>query len=186
MRIRANSAPGFSLVELLVGIVIVSILATLITAATRNVMARSRSTACLANLRQIGVGLQSYLVDHNGELPAMKAMRASRNDDVPVMDTVLASYTGGTDIFRCPAERRIWEASGSSYWWYETVTLKPTGEHNYRSVTLESFFLGTDQPSRIPLVIDKEAFHPEPRKINALYADGHSAPLADINPNATP
>jgi prepilin-type N-terminal cleavage/methylation domain-containing protein/prepilin-type processing-associated H-X9-DG protein len=176
---------GFTLVELLVVLVIIITLIALASTATNHLLERSRQTACTANLRQIGVALQGYLIDHDGELPPMRAMRSSIDEDVPVMDTVLLPYTNDTKIFRCPADhKKIWQESGSSYWWYETLTLKPSGEHNYRQVTLESFFLATSDLSKIPLVVDKEAFHKTKHKINALYADGHAGPLLDPNPQS--
>ena len=184
---RVEGTGGFTLLELMVAMVIVAILVALTVSVTQVGRARGQQVGCVANLRQIGVALQGYLQDHQGELPPMKAMRASTTDEGPTLDTVLADYAGGTEVFRCPADRgKIWERSGTSYWWYETVTLKATGEHNYRSITLESFFLGTSAPSQIPLVLDKEGFHPAPNRINALYADGRAGPLVVQNPNVTP
>lgn len=175
------------MVELLTVIVIVGILITLGFMGTGSLVERSRQAGCVSNLRQIGVALQSYMLDHDAQLPAMQSMRRSVNENVPVMDTVLLPYANDAKIFRCPSDRgKIWEKSGSSYWWYETVTLKASGDHNYRQVALESFFLATSDLSKIPLILDKESFHSGPNKVNALYADGHAGPLQNSNPNPNP
>ena len=174
---------GFTLLELLVVLGVVGLLAALAGPVLGKTLAKSRQTACLSNLRQIGFGLQSYLQDNDGDLPAMKAMRLDKNEDVPVMDTVLLPYVGNDPkLFSCPADKTVWAKSGSSYWWYETLTLKENGEHHYKNLTLESFFLGTGDQTKIPLILDKESFHPAPNKINALYADGHVGPLIPVMP----
>jgi prepilin-type processing-associated H-X9-DG protein len=168
---------------LIVVVAVVGMLLALSVPVIGKVLAKSRQTACLAHLHQIGIGLQAFLQDNDGELPEMQAMRLSKSDEVPVMDTVLLSYVGGDpSIFHCPADQNLWKNSGSSYWYYETVTLKPNGTRNYKSITLESFFLSTGDPAKIPLILDKESFHPGPNKVNALYADGHVGPLVPAIP----
>ncbi len=60
---------AMSLIELLVALGIVAILAALLTGASQNIFGNSKSTACLANLRQIGFAILQYSNDHNGYLP---------------------------------------------------------------------------------------------------------------------
>lgn len=180
---RGKDGRGSTLIELLVVVTVIGLLGILAVPMLGKTLAKSRQTACLNNLRQIGIGLQSYLQDNDGDLPAMKAMRLDKKEDVPVIDTVLLSYTGNDPkLFCCPAGKTVWEKSGSSYWWYETVTLKENGAHHYKNLTLESLFLGTGDPAKIPLILDKESFHPSPNKVNALYADGHAGPLIPVMP----
>lgn len=172
-----------TLVELAVVIAILAVLAVMAVPAAGWVLNRSRQTGCVSNLRQIGLALQACMQDNDGGLPAMRAMRTDKSDEIPVMDTVLLPYVQDASIFHCPADDKgIWENSGCSYWWYEMVTLKADGNHNYK--VIESVFLGTREPSKIPLALDKEGFHPGPSKINALYADGHAGPLVEASPRS--
>ena len=154
---------GFTLTELLVVLLIIAVLAAIAIPVTRSVLARSRMTACLSNLRQIGVGLEAYLQDHADNLPNVAAGRKSKMEDVPVLETELAPYLPNSESFHCPADHEVFKDSGSSYIWNSTQS----GRNRYR---LEFFGKsGTDK--RIPLVTDKEDWHPGETGTNFLYAD---------------
>lgn len=153
--------PGFTLVELLVVITITATLLGIGIPMTRSMIARSREAACLDKLRSLGVALQSYLQEHNNTMPVLKAGRASKSDDEPVLETALFPYLGSEDAFHCPADAGEFAKSGSSYLWNSTQNGLPYGDL--------SFFGIKDRPDKIPLIIDKEAWHPG--GTNFLYAD---------------
>jgi prepilin-type processing-associated H-X9-DG protein/prepilin-type N-terminal cleavage/methylation domain-containing protein len=71
-RTQTSSAPGFTLVELLVVIVIIVILAAASFTATQRVRETARGANCTSNLRQIGTALISYALDSNGQLPPLE------------------------------------------------------------------------------------------------------------------
>lgn len=66
---RERSRGAFTLVELLVVMVIVALFAALLFPALESVRAQARSTACISNLRQIGMGIGAYAADHDGCIP---------------------------------------------------------------------------------------------------------------------
>jgi len=60
---------GFSLTEILVVIVIIIVLAAISMVATKAFREKAGAAVCVQNLRQIGVGLHSYIADKGGRFP---------------------------------------------------------------------------------------------------------------------
>ena len=59
---------GFTLVELLVVIGIIAVLIAILLPALNRARRQSRTLACLSNLRQLGIGFQGYLSEHQGKV----------------------------------------------------------------------------------------------------------------------
>ena len=159
---------AFTLAELLVVIAIVGVLAALAYPAYQRVIESGRATACTANLRQLGVALAVYLGENNNTMPTLKTARASLAEEVPVIDNTLDRYIPAKAVFACPADPGGFAAkTGTSYLWNVTLNGQALASLN---------FLGfTQDHSHIPVLSDKEGFHPYiDNKVNILYADGHA------------
>jgi len=154
---------GFTLVELLVVILIIGVLAAISYPVIRASVAKSKQATCLSNLRNVGVGLESYLQDHNRVMPMLAAGRSSKTDDTKVLETELAPYLTNPDVFHCPADAKEFTKSGSSYLWNTVESGLPENKLSFLGLTGDT--------QRIPLVADKEAWHPGPMSTNILYAD---------------
>ena len=154
---------GFTLMELLVVIAAVGVIAGIGIPIARSVLAKSREAACLNNLRSLGVGLQSYLQEHQQILPAMAGIRSSKTEETPVLDTVLLPYLDGPEAFKCPQDSKDYEKTGSSYWWNELQN----GKH------VSKLYLMGIPGDRIPLIADKASWHPSGS--NFLYPDMSSS-----------
>ncbi|MGD0258278.1 MAG: prepilin-type N-terminal cleavage/methylation domain-containing protein [Verrucomicrobiota bacterium] len=61
--------PAFTLIELLVVIAILAILMALLLPALASAREEGWRTACLSNLRQIGIAIRAYAGDNNGNIP---------------------------------------------------------------------------------------------------------------------
>ena len=70
-----SKARGFSLLEVLVTVAIVSLIATLTLPSLIRSMDRGRQSATLADIRVIGSGLERYAVDH-GSYPVVSDLEA--------------------------------------------------------------------------------------------------------------
>lgn len=152
---------GFTLVELLVVIAIIAALAGIGFPLFRSLRGKSQEAACLNNLRSLGVALQTYLQEHQDRLPDMAQGRASKTEEIPVLETVLLPYLESSEAFHCPADQKQFAKTGSSYFWNST--------QNGRLVSQLAIFGIDDRPDKVPLIYDKEAWHPS--KVNFLYGD---------------
>lgn len=158
---------AFTLLELLVVLAIIAVLAVLITPVSKRILASGKTTACLSNLRQLGVGLTAYLTDHDNAMPILKTAREKRSDEVPVIDNTLDKYIRDPRAFACPADQRFAAESGTSYVWNIALNGQTLGRLNFLGIV--------EEYSRIPILGDKEGFHPyAEHKVNILYADGHA------------
>lgn len=164
--------PAFTLIELLVVVGIIALLAAILLPVISKAKEQGRATACLSNLRQVGLALQLYTQDNNNRLPVMYDAPVVSNSVTPTnlatIDRVLANYLDGAKVLRCPSDDKyLFEITGASYSWNSLLNGQDA-EH------LVVFGINFD-PHHIPLVFDKEAFHRargESRGVNYLYADG--------------
>ena len=128
----ATSAPqmAFTLLELMVVIVIISILGSLLLVCVGRVKQPAQEALCLNNLRQIGVGLKLYHDENRGRFPLRISMKGSvgtppagpesaadwwdftfalGGQDVPsgppAPQRPLAPYIKSAETFHCPADK---------------------------------------------------------------------------------
>ena len=66
---RASAQEGFTLIELMVSVVIISILAALLIPAIKNARSQAAGIQCASNLRQLGIVARTYANEHNQTLP---------------------------------------------------------------------------------------------------------------------
>jgi prepilin-type N-terminal cleavage/methylation domain-containing protein/prepilin-type processing-associated H-X9-DG protein len=158
---------GFTLVEILVSIGIVTVLAAIAIPSLNIARARADSAKCVSHLRSLGVALNLYLADHEMTMPDIEAGRADKNEQTSVIDNTLDTYVDSQAVFACPAGRAVAEKSGTSYYWNSAL-------RGQKVASLSLFWL-TD-PGKIPVLVDKEGWHRFVKdKVNHLFADGHVA-----------
>jgi prepilin-type N-terminal cleavage/methylation domain-containing protein/prepilin-type processing-associated H-X9-DG protein len=103
-----TSSAAFTLIELLVVIAIIAILAAILFPVFAQAREKARQTACLSNLKQVGMGLMMYAQDYDETLPVY-------DDNVfdfanPAVYTVRPNFFGSAipyiknnQVFGCPS-----------------------------------------------------------------------------------
>ena len=106
---------GFTLVELLVVIVIMGTLATLGALGCRNVLIASRQSACMGNLRNIGLALHLYASDHDGKFPETTHSTDLDGAWVYQLETYLGDFENTRVCPEDPKKKERLKAKGTSY-----------------------------------------------------------------------
>jgi prepilin-type N-terminal cleavage/methylation domain-containing protein/prepilin-type processing-associated H-X9-DG protein len=192
---------AFTVIEVIVVMAIVAVLASLLVPAVSRAKAHAYNTACMNNLRQLGIATRLYADDHQERLPSAEILPTQPIDPqnpLPRICDVLASYIGrtaGTNIssptvFKCPLDKTgRFGAEGSSYEWNAELNghrideTRTDGaflllERGNPSGGITNFVL-TFPPGTTPLLLDYDHFHARPPKSgkNAVFMDGHVAAL---------
>ncbi|HZO88470.1 MAG TPA: type II secretion system protein [Chthonomonadaceae bacterium] len=97
---RSLGAAAFTLVELLVVIAIIAVLTAILLPVFAAARASARRTACVSNLRQIGLALGMYRQDYE-ELP-------------PQLSTLYPAYVSDARLFLCPSDPKQGQYEGNS------------------------------------------------------------------------
>jgi prepilin-type N-terminal cleavage/methylation domain-containing protein len=75
-RLRRRQSKGFTLVELMVVLALLSFLAALVFSVVGSARERGRQTTCVAQLRQIGAAYSMYAQDFEGRPPQLETLNA--------------------------------------------------------------------------------------------------------------
>ncbi len=75
---RLKTQTGFTLIELLVVIAIIAVLAAILFPVFASAREKARQTACLSNMRQIGMATRAYMEDYDEKFPQTKQYSTSQ------------------------------------------------------------------------------------------------------------
>lgn len=91
---------GFTLIELLVVIAIISLLAAILFPVFARARENARRSSCLANIKQLALGVMMYSEDYDGRLLYYAAAPSESSSS---MLTGVLPYIKNSQIFRCPS-----------------------------------------------------------------------------------
>jgi prepilin-type N-terminal cleavage/methylation domain-containing protein len=97
---RINRSRAFTLIELLVVIAIIAILAAILFPVFAQAREKARQTACLSNMKQIGIGLIMYASDYDSQYPPSQLGLGSQLVSWPQM---MQPYIKNEQVFVCPS-----------------------------------------------------------------------------------
>jgi prepilin-type N-terminal cleavage/methylation domain-containing protein len=101
---------AFTLVELLVVITIIAILAALLLPSLAAAKERAKATACVNNLRQIGVAFRVYVDDNGDRVPNAQSFGVAAGDTTGAAQgfNLTEDYGGVISLFRMGNNRALW------------------------------------------------------------------------------
>lgn len=171
--LRFNTAhPGFTLVELIVVISIISVLLGILLPVLGKVRRDGRRTVCMAQLHNIGMAMRMYVSDNDETMP-VAAQLPSAEPNLPCITEVMLPYLKTRKIMRCPSdcEYNYFEKEGTSYEY----------PHYLRGKRVNNTFLGKHWgEANVPVLFDFGPFHNKagrPHAINFLFGDGRVGDL---------
>lgn len=203
---RINLRRGFTLVELLVVVGIVSVLIGIVLPSFAGARRQARSVACLSQLRQIGVAVQMYCGESNGALP--RSTHSAFEFRVAPWGYALMPYLSPgpiessgprwdalfAGVYRCPADERPptrWsygknvypelrqDETGGPTWWKMTDLRRPSRTVLFaeaRTGSMSDHVMAHEWSAAAAPQDVDRARHG--RSANYLFADGHAEPAA--------
>jgi len=103
-----HSLPAFTLVELLVVIFILGLLSSLLAPAITSARSKAESSACLSNLRQIGISIWLWIPEHGNIFPRIEndpnKPLYGEEDNAKTLFETLQPYGMQLKTLSCPAD----------------------------------------------------------------------------------
>ena len=119
---KTHRPNAFTLVELLVVIATIGILAALLLPVLSQAKEKSRSTACLSNLRQVSLAIRLYTDDYSDRLPVLPDPNPYPNGVGAFYKQLVKGYLGLTGpasptekVFACPSDSVLQIQSGHAF-----------------------------------------------------------------------
>ncbi len=200
---RRGPRSGFTLIELLVVIAIIAILAAILFPVFAQAREKARSTTCVSNGKQIGMGLMMYAQDYDERFPRVYTASFGVNNGPRDWKSDINPYVKNVGVFRCPSKPKQWPGYGYNVWLATGTGAAFTQiEWDTRTIlvadvrdTNTTGAVDRSMPTGCRFSNGDVRFQAEPRHQNGvmgIFADGHAKWLADsqgktrVTPNGTP
>jgi prepilin-type N-terminal cleavage/methylation domain-containing protein len=131
---RSRHNDGFTVVELLVVISVITVLASLLLPALSRSKALASQTQCAGNLRQIGIAIRLYSTENQGRVPTFASDQSFWRDDLQPFLGLQSVPSKSDRVFICPSDKE----------WFKF----PYTSHAFSSYHYNGFHIGSDAEPR--------------------------------------
>ena len=182
---------GFTLIELLVVISIIGLLIGILLPVVAQVRQAAEKVTCSSSLRQLGLVIESYTIEHKEMYPVARYMPepfVSSSLHPPIMDALDGYIEKGTQeaqVYKCPDDDQVYGLSGISYEYQfslggKTLTdLLERGFLRRMGVDASKLTVMRDFDNAEFILTDSSTITVPMRHLgrNILFADGHVGKL---------
>lgn len=187
---------GFTLIELLVVIAIIAILAAILFPVFAKAREKARQTACLSNLKQMGLATMMYTEDNDENYPCESLGGVASPYDVadhpgvgPSWFSAIQPYEKSLDVQVCPSSPILASepprAHSKSSYDYNGLLAHPISTDAPSNPLPVSNLAGVARPSETMMLEDQaltwSRSQAEPRWAGGHWMDPYSSSLTDIN-----
>jgi len=152
-----STLAAFTLIELLAVIAITGILSSLLLPALAHAKSKAKQVNCLANARQLSLGVMMYVDDNDDTFPPSADYGAPTGDPERVWTIKVLPYVQSTVVFSCPSQANRsfpsnWTERGLGSIGYTTaMAYDPAGVEGFPTLMRASV---VENPSQTPLFAD--------------------------------
>ena len=148
---------GFTLIELLVVIAIIAILAAILFPVFARAREKARQNSCLANVKQLGLAVASYVQDYDEAMPSQWNAWIVANPPYSFGYYLFAPYVKNSQMWKCPSDNVANCAYDTNANYRSSWSQSYTHNTNvfYPGVTLAQI----NYPSDVPLMMDGQTMN---------------------------
>lgn len=136
----SKNRAAFTLIELLVVIAIIAILAAILFPVFGRARENARRTACLSNMKQIGLGMMQYTQDYDEYF--VPSRNTSYNGGAAAWHWLIFPYVKSTQVFKCPSNQQTNRVLNTTY----SGTNIPTSYYSNAGYENRSYGAGGARP----------------------------------------
>lgn len=126
---------AFTLIEIIVVIAIIAILAAILFPVFATAREKARQTACVSNMKQLGLALMQYAEDYDELFPGGN----STSQGSTGWAGQIYSYVKSVGVYRCPDDANVGSGNWTSYAINQNLSVQTVSGGHYAGISLSQY-----------------------------------------------